>query len=267
MLMNTLLFRLAGPMQSWGVQSRFSHRDTGLEPSKSGVIGLLCAALGRRRHEPPDDLASLRLGVRVDREGLLKMDFHTAGGTHRRGEKYGVAKADGGKPDTVTSQRYYLADADFLVGLEGEDEEFLLHLNRALLSPRWPLYLGRKAFVLGCPIALANRPPGLPGPPETPGLLRVPLEQALYSYPWVPRNRKEKDSMLREINEGDQAGRAVQLRMVLDAPFGSSPEVRPDLPLSFAERSFTLRCVRSTFFPLRPEMIQEVADVSLPTAP
>lgn len=263
--MSTLLFRLAGPMQSWGVQSRFSHRDTGLEPSKSGVIGLLCAALGRPRHEPVADLAALRFGVRVDREGLLQMDFHTAGGTHCRGDKYGVIKADGSKPDTVTSQRYYLADADFLVGLEGDDEALLHRLNHALLYPRWPLYLGRKAFVPGCPVTLACRPPALPGPTETPGLVQMPLQEALQSYPWLPRSRQEKDRMLREIEEGHKAKRAFQLRLVLDAPFGSSPEVRPDLPLSFAQRRFTLRCVHTSFFPLTPDMIQEVADVSLPT--
>ena len=44
--MNTLLLRLAGPMQSWGTQSRFFTRDTGLEPSKSGVIGPALRRLG-----------------------------------------------------------------------------------------------------------------------------------------------------------------------------------------------------------------------------
>jgi CRISPR system Cascade subunit CasD len=39
--MAVLLLRLAGPMQAWGTQSRFVNRDTELEPSKSGVIGLL----------------------------------------------------------------------------------------------------------------------------------------------------------------------------------------------------------------------------------
>ena len=53
--MHTLLLRLAGPMQSWGTQSRFTIRDTGLEPSKSGIIGLLCAALGKPRDETHPD--------------------------------------------------------------------------------------------------------------------------------------------------------------------------------------------------------------------
>src|SRR6266404_1355016 len=120
--MPTLLIRLAGPMQSWGTQSRFSIRDTGLEPSKSGVIGLLCSALGKPRDEADPDnfgkptlkeLASLLMGVRVDRAGVMKQDFQTAGGAHLKGDDYGVVKADGKSSGTVTSKRYYLADADF----------------------------------------------------------------------------------------------------------------------------------------------------------
>src|SRR5688572_19224768 len=139
--MSTLLLRLAGPMQSWGTQSRFSIRDTGLEPSISGVIVLLCAALGKPRIEHPDDgwlelqeLSALRMGVRVDREGVVRMDYHTAGGTHRQGDLYGVIKADGKSRGTVTSERSYLSDADFLVGLEG-NIDFLHKLDAALARP------------------------------------------------------------------------------------------------------------------------------------
>ena len=78
--MNTLLIRLSAPMQSWGTQSRFTVRDTGLEPSKSGVLGLICAAVGIDREDDNglQSLTSLRMGVRVDREGILRVDFHTA---------------------------------------------------------------------------------------------------------------------------------------------------------------------------------------------
>src|SRR5712692_7386423 len=140
--MSTLLLRLAGPMQSWGTQSRFSIRDTGLEPSKSGVIGLLCAALGKPRAEtlndgwpPLEELAGLRMGVRVQQPGIPQTDYHTAGGTHRNGDKYGVIKADGKSVGTVVSHRHYLADADFLVGLEGGDDDLLHRLDKALANP------------------------------------------------------------------------------------------------------------------------------------
>src|SRR5512136_490986 len=94
--MGTLLLRLVGPMQSWGMQSNFTHRDTGLEPSKSGVIGLICAALGKPRDENHpdnarkpslDELAKLRMGVRVDREGLVQCDYHTANNVMKAGGK------------------------------------------------------------------------------------------------------------------------------------------------------------------------------------
>lgn len=218
--MNVLLLRLCGPMQSWGVQSRFSVRDTGLEPSKSGVIGLLCAALGRPRSAPLADLAALQMGVRVDKEGRLAYDYHTAQNVYR---------AKGGPPkETEPSTRYYLADACFLVGFESEDTALLSRLHTALYNPVWPLYLGRKAFV-------ASEPPWLDD-----GLwMNITLNEALRSYPRVSAPRK-KD--------------AAQVRIVLEDEGGS--EVRPDQPISFAERRFAPRRV-STFFITPPPMRSE----------
>src|SRR5262249_43968923 len=112
-LMATLLMRLQGPMQAWGTQSRFTQRDTGREPSKSGVLGLLAAALGRRREDDVSDLAALRMGVRVDREGIPRSDYQTAGGDRASARRAtGVHKASGAPGETVVSQRDYLADAD-----------------------------------------------------------------------------------------------------------------------------------------------------------
>ena len=219
--MNVLLLRLCGPMQSWGVQSRFSIRDTGLEPSKSGVVGLLCAALGRPRRAPLDDLAALRMGVRVDREGRLAYDYHTA---------QNVRKASGGLKDTEPSRRYYLADACFLVGLAGEDMDLLSRLHEALWNPHWPLSLGRKAFVPGQPVWL---PDGLRAGEG--------LRPALQAYPWFGRG-------------GEALAR--QLRLVLEDPDG--PEVRPDQPLSFAARQFAPRRITTTF--IEAPQVSAVAD-------
>jgi CRISPR system Cascade subunit CasD len=136
-------------MQSWGVQSRFSVRDTGLEPSKSGTLGLVCAAMGVQRSDDETlaQLARLKMGVRVDHEGQLKVDFHTA---------QNVLKAGGGMKDTEPSNRYYLADAVFLVGLAGDDAVQLRAIHGALRKPIWPLYLGRKAFVPGETVWLSD---------------------------------------------------------------------------------------------------------------
>lgn len=217
--MSVLLLRLAGPMQSWGVQSRFTVRDTGLEPSKSGVIGLVCAALGRQRHEPVADLAALTMGVRVDQEGTLGRDYHTAG-------KGGILKASGrvDRKNLVVSSRYYLAGARFLVGLAGDGDGLLADAQRALCNPRWPLFLGRRAFVPGDPVWLAD---GLQNGGD--------LRHVLAAYPWL----------------GPEGGDPPeQVRLVLEDPAGS--EVRPDQPLSFAERRFAPRRVTTTFIPAPP---------------
>jgi len=235
--MNVLLLRLAGPLQSWGTQSRFTVRETGREPSKSGVIGLLCAALGRPRAEPLTDLAALRMGVRVDRPGTMVRDWHTTGGGTWKGRPYGVAKADGSKitkrnaaKATVTSKRYYLADADFLVGLEGK-ESLLERLQEALSAPVWPLFLGRKACPPGLPVRIPD------------GLRRdADLETTLRSEPWHRRSAREKPP--------------AELRLVLEAgPEDGEP--RRDVPVSFASRRFALRYVRMDLMDLTDDLIQE----------
>lgn len=231
--MNTLLLRLAGPMQSWGVQSRFVIRDTGHEPSKSGVIGLLCAALGRPRDAALDDLAALPMGVRVDREGVLQTDYHTVGGHHRRADvDYGVARFGGAKPETVQSWRRYLADADFLVGFEARtdaENALLRQLDHALAHPVWPLYLGRKAFVPARPVRLPDTPPWGPGPQP------IPLRDALHRYPWPTRR------------PGDRDDPPTSLRTVIEDPSGTSGEIRLDLPVSFAplDRRYLPRAVKT----------------------
>lgn len=209
--MSVLLLRLVGPMQSWGVQSRFSVRDTGREPSKSGVVGLLCAALGRPRTEPVADLAALRMGVRVDREGRLARDYHTA---------LTVAKAGGGTKECEPSARYYLADAAFLVGLDG-DRGLLERLDAALRSPVWPLSLGRKSFLPGEPIPLDD---------TAAAVSDEKLEGVLRAYPVFKTYPPPTDE-------------PYQPRFVMEVPYGQGEPVM-DQPVSFATRTFHVRHVR-----------------------
>jgi len=150
----SVLLRLEGPGQSWGVQSRFTERDTRREPTKSGVVGLICAALGIARDDERAlaPLAAMRMAVRVDREGIPARDFQTAGGGPWPGRMlYGVYKASGEKPETVTSSRHYLADASFLVALGGDDA-LAESIDAALSKPKWSLYLGRRAFAPSVPV-------------------------------------------------------------------------------------------------------------------
>lgn len=169
-----LLLRLEGPMQSWGTRSRWDVRDTGPDPSKSGVIGLLGCALGLRRGDP--DLVrldrELRFGLRTDAPGSIASDYHTVSGYHRTadgGFRYSGSTnsisnlANAAKYDeyTVVSQREYIDDASFLVAMSDDGSSILRCLSGesdergwlwSLRNPRWPLYLGRRSCVPSRPI-------------------------------------------------------------------------------------------------------------------
>ena len=207
--MATLLLRISAPMQSWGTQSHFSHRDTGREPSKSGIVGLLCAALGRPRHAPIADLRALKMGVRIDQPGSILRDFHTAGVD-------GYYKVSGSieRKNAILSQRYYLADAVFLVGLEG-DAALLARLQAALQQPRWFLFFGRKAFLPAERVWLPD------------GLRDDDLQSALRGYPFLGHG-VSPDERLQLLIEDDKDGSIV----------------RNDQPISFQPRRFIPRRLR-----------------------
>lgn len=155
-----LLLRLAGPLQSWGEHSHFNDRDTAAFPTRSGILGLLAAALGRTRTEPVDDLARLSVTIRVDRPGVHLRDLHTVGGGLPADRT--VTTADGGKrpgdTGTLLSHRHYLADAAFTVAVTASSAggELLDQCAYALRSPRWPLFLGRRACPPEGPLLLGR---------------------------------------------------------------------------------------------------------------
>ena len=217
-----LLLPLVGPMQSWGTRSRFQERDTEGEPTKSGVVGILCAAIGRDRDASLQDFSQVDLGVRVDREGILRREFQTA---------EGVALAKGGiSPDAQISNRAWLADAAFLAALSGP-ESLLRQAHSALANPKWALFLGRKSYTPSQPIYLPD------------GLVEAEdLRGALLNKPLLAPTRGGTD----------------RIRLVLPAD-QTSGETRMDDPLSFAygRRSYALRNVRTEFVPLG-EVPQEV---------
>ena len=141
--MSVLLLRLAGPMQSWGADSRFARRETVRYPTKSGVLGLLAAAQGRRRTDPIEDLMQLRFGVRVDQPGRIMADFHTA---------HDLKTGD----SMPLSTRYYVADAVFVAGVEGT-VSLLTALYKAVLHPTFHLSLGRRSCPTTGKLALGVR--------------------------------------------------------------------------------------------------------------
>lgn len=224
--MGVLLLRLAGPMQSWGDSSRFPEtRSTRREPTKSGVVGLLAAALGRMRGEAIDDLAALEFAVRVDQPGFIIRDFQT--------ERPAVGKS------MPLTNRYYLADAAFLAALAGPNA-MLAELDRALRAPRWPLFLGRRTCPVDLPVSL--------GVLEDEDDVRLVLSRE----PWLASEWFKRKAR----------GEFVRLELICDARDGEAFESHSDYPVSFgAHRRYAPRAAVRLWVD-NPDMVMGVeADI------
>ncbi len=234
-----LVLRLAGPLQSWGGDSRFNRRETDAVPTKSGIVGLLAAADGRRRGDPILDLVGLRLGVRVDQPGTVLRDFHTAGDYRGRPLLTAAVDAKGrqrarSKVHPVVTQRFYLQDAVFVVVVEG-GIELVTGLAEAVRCPAYPLALGRRSCVPTQPLVL----PGPDGPEDA---WRGGLTEVLGAVPWQAGSEYR-----RQVRRQLGAVVRISLEATFDRADGS--EGRSDVPVSFAhrERQFTTRRVAQTW--------------------
>lgn len=141
---------LDGPLQSWGFASRFQRRTTALHPTKSGVVGLICAAIGLAKGSPEEaemlpevtalTMTSIAIPRTVDTAAsplpMLRLeDYHTVLDTRRASGKMNT--------DAVVTRREYLLDARFGVILKGP-RLVLERAATALGDPVWGVWLGRK---------------------------------------------------------------------------------------------------------------------------
>jgi len=200
-------------MQSWGASSKFGRRTTEHEPTKSGVIGIVAAALGRRYEDNIDDLAGLDFGVRIDQPGRLMRDYHTV-------------KTNDGRP-LVNDFRYYLEDAVFLAGLSG-DCILIDNIAGAMINPHFLLYLGRRSCPPAGPVCLGVRK-------------GVGLADALESEPWQASKWYKECS---EVNP-------VNLKIITDTDDISHTDLSVrDVPVSFNQthRKYNYRARKQSFF-------------------
>jgi len=158
-----LLFRLYGPLASWGETAVGEVRPTAAWPGRSAVIGLVAAALGIRRDEEERQRAladGLGVAVCVEHSGELLRDYHTIQvPPDRKGATYRTRRDElcADTVNTLLSQRDYRTDALYTVALWSKDDgsaPSLTTLAEALRRPKFALYLGRKA----CPPALPMTP-------------------------------------------------------------------------------------------------------------
>lgn len=184
---DTVFLRIEGVLQSWGDASTMVVRRTMDAPTKSGVLGMLCCAMGlarREANEALEGLRALRMAARIDRPGERWWDYHTVGAAT------GILAADGsvkttastGELETLISRREYLADASFLVALQG-DPQVVDIVRHVAERPIWPFFLGRKSCPPSAPILASPRPGENWANPGRYGDLLTALSQV----PWSPR--------------------------------------------------------------------------------
>lgn len=177
--MGSILLWLEGPMQSWDADSRFSRRGAGRFPTKSGIIGMLMNAMGKRG-EQRELLASLsqgRLDITAYRKDALAepllCDFHMIGAGYSRnlkiwesymvprnadGELPGAADGDRRNAGTVLTYRYYMQDMAFAAALEISNASLMEEAERCLRYPVYPMWLGRKCCLPSAKVYLGSYP-------------------------------------------------------------------------------------------------------------
>lgn len=217
-----LALYLDSPMQSWGYMSKFDRRTSFSCPTKSAIIGMICAAIGIPKSDT-DSLARLaELEMTVYTLSLPKKridrltDFHTVGGGFDKDKNpQNIVKTAKGKPgNTVVTRREYLLDAKFAVILAGE-ADLLEKIGEALKNPRWGVWLGRKSCVPSAPISHG---------------LHVSMEEALEAA---------KSAFLKTY------GKPCEIRRTVSEAtnFADGSDSLMDVPLDFREgkRNFSMR--------------------------
>lgn len=212
-----LALRLEGPLQSWGVDSQYSRRNTGLMPTKSAIAGMCCAALGLKRGSDGERgfLASFgktrMTAIAIPRKVAKKelpvrrlQDYHTVQNTRRASGSI--------NSDCVLTYRQYLTDSSFGVVLKGE-RPLLEQISEGLKNPVWGVWLGRKACV--------------PTAPVLAGL-------------------KDKETDAIQVLIGEQPIEKFT-RKIEVANFVDGQDSLPDMPISFAshQRTFSPRRVKT----------------------
>jgi CRISPR system Cascade subunit CasD len=217
-------------------------------PTKSGVLGMVCAAMGAAKGSPRERevLAAFSVPgmvavcmprrVRGRQVAVRRLtDYHTILNTR-------TADSPKPRPDqTVQSWRDYLLDARFVVLLPGAPE-MVVEAARALGDPVWGIWFGRKACVPAAPVLV--------------------VDEKLQASPGVYSSRDAAWSAalaFARLLDGEGAlapdTRLTELACVMDAEgFAEGTDTWNDTPLGFG-RSDSSGVEGRTFIPRRVKVV------------
>ncbi|WP_036534240.1 type I-E CRISPR-associated protein Cas5/CasD [Oceanobacter kriegii] len=161
--MDYLVFRLYGPMASWGQAAVGGERPTGMAPGRAAILGLIGAAMGIEREDDAGQqqlFDELQIAVKQLSAGTLMRDYQTVQAPstdkkHRHFTRKSELSVD--KLNTVLSSRHYRQDGIWIVAVylkDGAQNLTLKQIQEYFKRPVFPLYLGRKS----CPPALPLMP-------------------------------------------------------------------------------------------------------------
>jgi CRISPR system Cascade subunit CasD len=160
MMARFLVFCYVAPLMAFGDVAPGERRVGVDRPTRSGLVGLLAAALGLRREDPRQDALarSVAFAARTDAPGRATVDYHTTQtAPAKRNRRFATRRDELAVDDlgTILSQRAYVEDAAFtVVALVDDGGPFSVdEIGAALAKPRFALHAGRRACPLGLPPA------------------------------------------------------------------------------------------------------------------
>lgn len=201
-----LVFRLYGPMASWGLPAVGGDRQTAVRPSRSAILGLLGAAMGIKRENESALFAlqsSVRFGIKQMTPSTLVRDYHTSQVPSSTSKgRFHTRKSELSQPklNTILSSRDYRCDGLWVVAvfLNENASVSLEDLKSSLLNPVYSLCLGRKS----CPLALPLQPKVL-----EPCALKNALDTPFSPITWNEKSDEKilgADSWVTYFWEGDK---------------------------------------------------------------
>jgi CRISPR system Cascade subunit CasD len=228
-----LVFTLAAPFGSFcdtASSATMAHKPTRLEPTCSALVGLLGAALGEPRERLADLAAAwciaVRTGVRPRPDP--KPDYHTITPPRApegrqywtRFEELRGLLSGGETAGSIQSRRAFWSCGLWTVSIAARERRGPAFevLESALKAPRYPLYVGRKAYPLG-----------LPPDPQVIDAPTVVEAHTKYGWPWTRHHQLVE--VLGRAAAGD--GGHDEIVYHLDYPGAPKPareEHRNDVP-------------------------------------